>query len=135
MAAVLVAFAVIEIVVWAARASRGVEGTPWRSVVKVELVPIPEGTPPPPFQQQPTPPADDLGRLAPYAPAVLPAPLDQHGCDHGGNMVITVSGGRTLAYGPCRYPEAIRHLWAGMYYVITDGTCAPRCGPGGILGP
>lgn len=135
VAAVIVALAVIAFVAWIARASGGIEGTPWGSVVKVELVPIPEGSPPPPFQQHPTPPGYDLARLAPYAPAILPAPVNQHGCDQGGNMVITVSGGRTITYGPCRYPEAIRHLWAGLIYAVSDGACAPKCGPDGTRGP
>jgi hypothetical protein len=135
VAAVLVALVVIAFVAWITRASGGLRGTPWRSVVRVELVLIPEGSPPPPFQQHPTLPGYDLPRLAPYAPAVLPAPLDQHGCDQGANMVITLSDGRTAIYGPCRYPAAIAHLWAGLYYVITDGACAPRCGPSGTRGP
>lgn len=135
VAAAIVALVVIAFVAWIARVSGGLKGTAWRSVVRVELVPIPEGSPPPPFQQHPTPPGYALVRLAPYAPTVLPAPLDQHGCDVGANMVITLSDSRTAAYGPCRYPEAIAHLWAGLYYVISDGACAPRCGPSGTRGP
>jgi hypothetical protein len=138
VAAVVAVVVVVAFVAWTILrpSSSGIEGMPWSSVIRVELVPIPEGSPPPPFEEDPTStPAYDLARLTPYAPGVLPAPVDQHGCGNGANLLLTLSDGRTVTYGPCRYPEAIAHLWAGMFYVLTDGSCAPRCGPGGVPGP
>jgi hypothetical protein len=43
--------------------------------------------------------------------------------------------GSELRYGPCRRPSSIDQLWAGMIYVIDNGACVPRCGPGGAYGP
>jgi hypothetical protein len=109
----------------------GIAGTPWRSVVRVALVQIPEGSAPPAFESHPASSAYDLARLTPYAPDVLPAAMDQHGCDTGTDMVLALSDGRTIVYGPCRYPTQITHLWAGLVYVVSDGACSPHCGPAG----
>jgi hypothetical protein len=110
-------------------------------IVRLEIVPIPEGPPGPMFARGALPSRD--GRLVlplrdvrEYIPSALPASLDQGpDCEGGGNLVVTFHDEYELAYGPCRRPPAIDHLWAGMIYVFSDGACAPRCGPDGALGP
>jgi hypothetical protein len=107
------------------------EPAPWSAVVKVELVPIPEGSPAPPFESEPNSEVSyELADLAPLAPAELPAPLDQHGCDIGGDMIITLLDGRTVTYGPCRRPASIERLWAGIESLLQGGDLIPRYGPG-----
>lgn len=53
----------------------------------------------------------------------------------GGDLVVTFEDGSELRYGPCRRPASIKQLWAGMVYVIDDGECSPRRGPGGAFRP
>src|SRR5205823_855514 len=104
-------------------------GRLWTDVDVVQIVPVPEGPAGPVFVRPGTPSRErpaapsylPIDQLAPYAPEVLPAPLDNSGCDVGGSMVLTLAGGSTLTYGPCARPASINHLWAGMLFVIDGG--------------
>jgi hypothetical protein len=107
-----------------------------RGVVRVELIPIPEGPVGPGFER--TPPTENskpLSLIQRFIPDPLPAPLAQAFCGGGGDLVVTFADGQQLTYGPCHRPAAIDHLWAEMIYVLDDGKCSPRCGPGGAPGP
>ena len=117
------------------------EATQHGDIVRLEIVPIPEGPPGPVFARGALPSRG--GRLVlplrdarEYIPSALPASLNQGAdCEFGGNLVVTFHDEYELTYGPCRSPPAIDHLWAGLIYVASKGECAPRCGPGGALGP
>ncbi len=99
-------------------------------IVRVELVPIPEG--PAAEEGSETKLANEVRR---YIPNPLPAPLGQGFCGGGGDLVVTFADGTKVTYGPCRRPPSINHLWAEIIYVTENGQCAPRCGPGGAPGP
>jgi len=105
-------------------------------VTQVVIRPISEGPPGIGFQRAPT--TDGVRSLAAierYIPDPLPAPLNQWFCGTGGDLTITLGNGMQVTYGPCYRPTSINHLWANMVYIDSSGTCAPRCGPGGELGP
>jgi hypothetical protein len=103
-------------------------------IVRVELVPIPEGNPAPSFEISPPsgdPRARPLGDVRSYIPEPLPGPLAQpDDCSFGGDLVVTFADGSKVRYGPCERPGAINRLWAAMTYVLTPD-CAPHCGPNG----
>jgi len=109
------------------------------AVVRLEIVPIPEGPPAPVFERDAAPAHQwvrPLSDASEYIPSPLPEPLEQPAdCGFGGDLVVTFEDGAELRYGPCRRPPAIDQLWAGMVYVIDNGECVPRCGPGGAFGP
>ena len=96
-------------------------------VAAVDIRPIPEGP-----QPRSSPPSD-LVKL--NLPDPLPAPLFQWFCSMGGDLVVTLGNGMQVTYGPCYRPASIDHLWAEIVYIDTNGQCAPRCGPGGEVGP
>lgn len=78
----------------------------------------------------------DTSLVTRYIPDPLPAPLFQGPtCRLSGDLVVTFADGFSLTYGPCKRPLSINRLWAGMVYVLADGACAPKCGPGGLPGP
>jgi hypothetical protein len=109
------------------------------AIIRLELIPVPEGPPGPVFARA-APLTDEnlrpLREVRKYIPRPLPASLDQGSdCEFGGNLVVTFEDGHELTYGPCRRPPSIDHLWAGMLYVVSDGECVPTCGPGGVPGP
>jgi hypothetical protein len=97
-------------------------------VVAVDLVPIPEG----PMMPNGGPP---LASIKPFIPEPLPAPLNNWFCSVGGDLGIVLGNGRQVVYGPCHRPASIDHLWAEIIYLESSGRCAPRCGPGGVVGP
>ncbi len=108
-------------------------------VTQLRLVPIPEGNPAPVFRRGVL--TGDV-RVQPlklvwnYVPKTFPAPMQQPAnCDFGGNLLVTFVDGFDIVYGPCKRPASINRLWAGMIYVLEDGACAPKCGPGGTQGP
>jgi len=109
------------------------------AVVRLQLIPIPEGPMGPSFERNA--PAGDkwvrpLEQVQEYMPVPFPAPLEQPaGCNLGGNLVVTFADGFQLTYGPCTRPPSIDRLWAGVIYVLEHGHCAPKCGPGGSTGP
>ena len=99
-------------------------------IERVRLQPVPEGPPSPPFERRPTAAgALSLGLIEDAIPIPLPAPLEQDGCTFGGDLVMEISDGRTIVYGPCHRPPEIDRLWARMLEVIAGGACPPSCGP------
>lgn len=108
-------------------------------VVRLQLIPIPEGPTAPSFERD-APSGDrsvrPLKQVQEYLPVPFPPPLEQpENCNMGGNLVVTFADGFEFTYGPCKRPSSINRLWAGMVYVVDDGQCAPTCGPGGSAGP
>ena len=94
--------------------------------------PDPEGPVGPGFERTPTTEnSKPLSLIERFIPDPLPAPLAQAFCGGGGDLVVTFADGQQLTYGPCHRPASIDHLWAEMIYVLDDGKCSPRCGPGG----
>lgn len=106
-------------------------------IQRLQLVPIPEGPISSAFERMPaSSESRSLSLLRSYIPDPLPAPVYQGPtCHLGGNLVITFDDGFRLTYGPCRRPRSINRLWAAVIYVLDNGACAPRCGPGGAPGP
>ena len=111
-----------------------------RGITRIDLVPIPEGPMAPPFERAPPPCSDracpkPLASIQRFIPDPLPAPLNQWSCGMGGDLVVTFADGKRVTYGPCHRPASIDRLWAEMIYIMENGKCAPRCGPGGVPGP
>lgn len=114
------------------------DGTPpvhVRDIATITLEPIPEGPTPPVFVRDPhsvefVRQEFDLEELLPYVPDPLPATLDQGDCEFGGNLVVTTNDGAAIAYGPCRRPRSIYHVWWHFSDITSDGACRPFCGPG-----
>jgi hypothetical protein len=104
-------------------------------IVRIELVAIPEGPPGPAFERTPGTYSKPLTSIQQYIPDPLPAPLEQWPCSGGDDLVVTFEDGKEVTYGPCHRPPSIDHLCAEMIYVMENGRCAPRCGPGGTPGP
>jgi hypothetical protein len=105
-------------------------------IAKVEIRPIPEGPAPSAFERVPTTQhSQPIALIELYVPDPLPAPLNQWLCHLGGNLTVTLGNGKEVTYGPCHRPASIDHLWAEMSDVLSNGECAPRCGPGGKPGP
>jgi hypothetical protein len=109
------------------------------AIVRLQTVAIPEGPPAPAFERG-AKSGDTWVRpmrdTAQYVPAPLPEVLEQPaGCSFGGDLVVTFEDGSELPYGPCRRPPSTDQLWAWMIYVLDNGRCAPKCGPGGEFGP
>ena len=82
-------------------------------IVRLQLIPIPEGPAGPLFER---PLKHDyalpLGLIEDQIPIPLPEPLWQgFSCGGGGDLEIELAGGRTIVYGPCRRPAAIEKLW------------------------
>jgi len=102
--------------------------------VRVQLVPVPEGTATAAFADQATPPERPLSQIRRFIPTSLPQPISQT-CTTGEALVFTLSDRTQITYGPCRYPSSIVHLWAEIQVVLTKGACRPRCGPEGRRGP
>jgi len=46
-------------------------------------------------------------RVANAIPSPLPKPLDQGRCNSGVDVVIVLSSGKSVTYGPCRVPHGI----------------------------
>jgi hypothetical protein len=106
---------------------------PMRSgpIVVVKTEPYPEGPPAPPFLLSAGPNQLPIRKILRFIPRPLPEPLDQgFNCGFGGNLTIAFEGCARVVYGPCHRPASINRLWARMVFVITDGGCAPGCGPG-----
>jgi hypothetical protein len=106
-------------------------------IVSLDIEPYPEGSPFPAFQRIPSEPgARPLTLVEDFIPIPLPAPTRYQGsCRSGGHLVIKLANGRTISYGPCTRPSSIDHLWAHMVDIRSNGTCRPRCGPGGEVIP
>ncbi len=105
-------------------------GIPKERVVRLEIDPYPEGPPSIPFVRGDSH-ADTLpiSRVERWIPSPLPAPLDQGSCEFGGNLLVELTDGTVVTYGPCHRPPSIDRLWTRMVDVMSDGRCRPRCGP------
>jgi hypothetical protein len=90
---------------------------------------VPEGPPGPVFVPRPRR-ADELPLelVRDFVRTPLPAPLHQPGgCDNSGDLVIVLKGsGRTITYGPCRWPWQISELWGAMIESGDVIACASR---------
>jgi hypothetical protein len=83
----------------------------------IRLQSVPEGPPGPLFVPRPHRPDElPLELVRDFVPAPLPAPLHQPGgCGNSGDLIIVLKGsGRTITYGPCRWPWQISELWGAM---------------------
>lgn len=110
-------------------------------VVGVQLRPVPEGPYSPWFASAGAVPdrnARPLSLIRRYLPSPLPAPIDQGGCEEGGDLVVRFSDGSEVAYGPCVRPPAIEALrtrvlqavgWSGSGQATIAGTFRAIGGP------
>ncbi len=89
-------------------------------IMRLQLLPIPEGPTSPVFVRgrEGDKFTVDLSSVARYIPYPLPPPLDQGSCETGGNLVVTFADGYKLLYGPCRRPASINRLGAGMEHTL-----------------
>lgn len=85
------------------------------AVVRLQLVPIPEGPHSRPFSLHSQPGSLPLSLVQDQIPPRLPRPLAQgFSCRFGGNVEVGLEDGRTLRYGPCRRPAEIERLRQAM---------------------
>jgi hypothetical protein len=103
-------------------------------VTSVHIEAIPEGPPAPAFTVSPHNRDHPIGEILPYVPRALPLPIPQD-CEIGGTLTITLSGGRSIAYGPCKRPLAINRLWWHYIDILTNRGCRPNCWAGGRQPP
>jgi hypothetical protein len=105
-------------------------------VLRLDIVPYPEGPPGPTFTREPHNKDDtyvfDLRRVEQFIPDPLPNTAWQGLlCRNGGTLSVTLLGGKeTITYGPRRRPGSINALWAHMIDIASEGACRPGCGPG-----
>jgi hypothetical protein len=99
-------------------------------ILRIQLIPRPEGPPAPDFEQTPSGPnSKALALVQRFVPDPLPATLPQWGCGTGGDLVVTFKDGTEISYGPCHRPASIDALWGHVVSVIENGRCEPHCGP------
>jgi hypothetical protein len=98
------------------RPGSGSLGYRYRDIASIQIQPVPEGPPTPGFVPNPRRIDEQpLALLRDLVPTRLPAPLDRAGgCGGGGDVVIKLRSGKTLTYGPCRWPWQISELWGAM---------------------
>jgi hypothetical protein len=91
----------------------------------IHLQSVPEGPSGPSFVPRPRR-ADELPLVLvrDFVLTPLPAPLHQPHCGGGGDLVIVLEGGRTITYGPCRWPWQISELWGAMIESSEAVDCA-----------
>jgi len=78
-----------------------------QQIVKIELIPVPEGASAT-FVANPNRFQAPLTDLLAKVPISLPGPLRQGFWCHGGGLVrFTLADGRIISYGPCRLPPSI----------------------------
>jgi hypothetical protein len=105
-------------------------------ITMVQMQPVSEGSPAPPFSRTGQRGTYPLSKIEGFIPEPLPHSVWQgFPCHNGGDLVITLTDGRTITYGPCRYPRSIYVLWGQMIDVESGGSCRPNCGPGGSSDP
>jgi hypothetical protein len=62
-----------------------------------------------------------LSLIEAFIPDPLPHSVWQGlGCHAGGDLIVTLTDGRSISYGPCRYPRSITVMWTD----INDATRA-----------
>jgi hypothetical protein len=92
----------------------------------IHIQPAPEGPTGPLFVPRPHR-VDELplGLVRDFVRTPLPAPLHQPGgCGNSGDLVIVLKSGRTITYGPCRWPWEISELWGAMIESSEAVDCA-----------
>lgn len=90
-------------------------------VQSVQLVPVPEGPVSPAFVRDPTREFQlPINLIEDSIPVPLPAPKWQGFCGIGGNVVVKLTDGRTIEYGPCRRPESIDLVRQRMIDVLDE---------------
>ena len=84
-------------------------------IASIHLQPVPEGPTGPLFVPRPQGDSElPLDLVRGFVLTPLPAPLDQGNCNGGGDLVIVLTSGRRITYGPCRWPAQISLLWGAM---------------------
>jgi hypothetical protein len=93
----------------------------------IQMQPIPEGAVGYPYSRSGKINTLSLSQIERYIPDPLPHSVWQGlSCHIGGDLIVTLSDGRTISYGPCRYPRSIAVMWAD----INDATRAiPHLSP------
>lgn len=88
----------------------------YQDIALIQIQPVPEGPPTPGFVPKPhTVDQQPLALVRRLVPQPLPAPLDQPGgCGNSGDLIIKLKSGKTITYGPCRWPWQILELWGAM---------------------
>ncbi len=67
------------------------------------------------YSQTPSERSLPIDLIQSHIPQPLPATLDQGiGCDHGGELIVTLTDGHSITYGPCAWPWQISELWGAM---------------------
>lgn len=98
----------------------------YSQIRSIHLQPVPEGPTGPLFVPHPRR-ADELplNLVRDFVRTPLPAPLDQpHGCGNSGDLIVVLKSGRTVTYGPCRWPWQISELWGAMITSSDAVDCA-----------
>lgn len=81
----------------------------------IQLLPAGEGPVGPLFVPRPNRATElPLALVQGFVLTPLPAPLHQGHCDGGGDLVIVLTSGRKITYGPCLWPHQISELWGAM---------------------
>jgi len=81
----------------------------------IHLQPVPEGPTGPLFVPRPRHQDElPLQLVQDFVRTPLPAPLNQGHCGGGGDLIIVLKSGRSITYGPCRWPWQISELWGAM---------------------
>jgi hypothetical protein len=88
----------------------------YNDIRSLRIQPVPEGPPGPVFVRHPSGRGErSLSLVRGLIPVPFPAPLDQGvNCSGGGDLFVTLTAGRVITYGPCRWPWQISELWGAM---------------------
>ncbi len=99
-------------------------------IALIQMQPIPEGAVGYPYSRSGQG-MYSLSQIERYIPDPLPHSVWQGlGCHIGGNLIVTLTDGRTIGYGPCRYPQSIAVMWADINDMTTAISLAHN-----VLGP
>lgn len=116
--------------------SSGQINASYAQIRSIHLQPVPEGPQGPLFVPHPHN-ADELplALVRQFVITPLPAPLDQGlRCNGGGDLIIILTSGRQITYGPCRWPWQISELWGAMIESGEVVACAHGAPPLGVCG-
>jgi hypothetical protein len=90
-------------------------------IAMLQIQPIPEGAVGEPYSRTGQKGTLPLSQIERYIPDPLPHSVWQgFPCHIGGDLIVTLTDGRAISYGPCRYPRSITVMWAN----ISDATRA-----------
>jgi hypothetical protein len=105
-------------------------------VAMIQIRPVPEGPGSYSFSRSGQKGTRPLSEIEAFISDPLPHSVWQGlGCQGGGDLTVALTDGRTITYGPCRYPRSIYLLWAHIIDLEDHGSCRPNCGPGGSPAP